>query len=70
MHTLSTFYDSRLASAPGLVLIPTDLIAVLAKAARLDLEATLHQNEGRTWHADRLSYLALELRCRAMGERA
>ena len=70
MHTVSTAYGPRLAFAPVSPFLPSDPAAALAKAARLDLEATLHQNEGRGWHADRLSHLALELRCRATGERA
>lgn len=70
MDALSTSYSPRLASAPALLLIPKDPAIALAKATRLDLEATLHQNEGCTWHADRHSHLALELRCRAAGERA
>jgi len=69
-NTLSTNHGFRLASAPAPLLTPTDPTAALAKAALLDLEATLHQNEGRTWHADRLSNLALDVRCRATGARA
>ena len=70
-NTLPTAYGPRLASAPAPLLIPTDpAAAALAKAALLDLEATLHQNEGRNFHADRLSHLALEMRCRATGARA
>ncbi len=70
MNTLPTAYGPRLAFAPAAPVIPADPAAALAKAALLDLQATLHQNEGRTWHADRLSHLALELRCRATGDRA
>jgi len=70
MNMISTAHCPRLAYAPAPLLIPTDSAAALAKAALLDLEATLHQNEGRTFHADRLSHLALEMRCRATGVRA
>lgn len=62
-----TTHSFRIASASAPLLIHSDPAAALAKAALLDLEATLHQNEGRTWHADRLSHMALELRCRALG---
>ncbi len=70
MKTLFASYGPRLAPVPTLLPIPSDPATALVKAARLDLEANLHQNEGRTWHADRLSHSALELRCRATGERA
>lgn len=70
MNTLLASYGPRLAPAPTPLPVPNNPSAALAKAARLDLEATLHQNEGRTRHADRLSHLALELRCRVTGERA
>ena len=70
MNILFTAYGDRPASAPASLLIPTDPAAALAKASRADLEATLHQNERRTRHADRLSHLALELRCRAAGAEA
>lgn len=70
MNTFPTAYGPRLASTPAPLIIPTDPAAVLARAALLERLADLHQNEGRTWHADRLSHLALELRCRATGDRA
>jgi hypothetical protein len=70
MNTLPTACGPRLASAPVPLTIPTDPAAALAKAALLEQLADLHQNEGRNWHADRLSHLALELRCRALGVRA
>lgn len=68
--TLPTAYGPRLASAPAPLVIPRDPAAALALAATLDREADLHQNEGRAFHADRLSHLALEVRCRATGKRA
>ncbi len=67
MNTISIVDGPRRASTPAPPLIPADPAAVLAKAALLDLEATLHQDEGRTGHADRLSHRALEMRCRALG---
>jgi len=57
----------RLASAPAPLVLSIDPAAVLAKAALLERLADLHQNEDRGWHAYRLSHLALELRCRALG---
>jgi len=53
--------------APARLLTPANPAAVLAKAALLERLADLHQNEGRTSHADRLSHMALDLRCRALG---
>lgn len=70
MNTLPTTYGPRLVSDPAPLAIPSDPAAALAKAAMLERLADLHQNEGRGWHADRLSHLALELRCRALGVRA
>lgn len=70
MNTLPTVYGARLTSAPALLLIPTTLATILAKAASLERLADLHQSEGNNWHADRLSHLAFELRCRALGMRA
>ena len=70
MNKFPTAYGPRLAFAPVPLHFPADPAAALAKAARLDLQATLHLNEGCGWHADRLSHQALELRCRATGERA
>ena len=70
MYIFSTSCNRQPAFALAALLPPADTATVLAKAARLDLEATLHQNEGRTWHADRLSQLAFELRCRALGMQA
>ena len=67
MNTLPTAYGPRLASAPAAAPFPFDPAAALAKAALLERLTDLHQNEGRCWHADRLSHLALELRCRALG---
>jgi len=63
-------YRLRLASVPASLAIPADPAAALARAALLEQLADLHQNEGRGWHVDRLSHLALELRCRAAGQRA
>lgn len=56
-----------LASAPAPLVIPSGSAAALTKAALLERLADLHQNEGCGWHADRLSHLAFELRCRALG---
>ncbi len=70
MNSLPTSYAPRLASAPAPLAIPAHPAAILARAALLERLADLHQNEGRGWHADRLSHLALELRCRALGGRA
>lgn len=66
----SDSYGPRLASAPVPQIIPVAPAAALAKAALLDLQATLHQNGGDHRQADRLSHLAFELRCRALGVRA
>ena len=70
MNTLSTAYGLRLAFARAPLNLPTDPTTALARAALLERLADPHQNEGRGWHADRLSHLALELRCRATGDRA
>lgn len=67
MNTLPTSYGPRLASAPAPLATPADPAAVLARAALLERLADLHQNEGRGWHADRLSHMAQDLRCRALG---
>ena len=67
MHKPSTSPNTRLASAPALLPTPANPAAVLARAAILERLADLHQNEGRTWHADRLSHMARDLRCRALG---
>ena len=40
---------------------------VLAHAAALDRQADLHLSEGRATQAERLSRLALEVRCKATG---
>ena len=69
MNTPTTTYGPRLASAPT-SLPSADPSAALAKAASMERLADLHQNEGRAWHVDRLSHLALELRCQALGVRA
>ena len=69
-HTFPTAYGPRLAFAPAPLHLPADPAAALARAALLERLADLHQNEGCGWHADRLSHQALELRCRATGERA
>ena len=68
--TFPTAYGPRLASTPAPLLIPADPAAALALAATLDRQADLHLSEGRTAHADRLSHLALDLRCRVTGARA
>ena len=68
--TISTAYGPRLASSPSPLVIPDDTAAALALAATLDRQADLHLSEGRTGHADRLSHLALDVRCRALGVRA
>lgn len=67
MSFLPTSCSLWLVSAPASLAIPTSLAAPLAKAALLERLADLHQNEGCGWHADRLSHLAFELRCRALG---
>lgn len=67
MNTLRTSHCPQLSSAPALLPTPANPAAVLARAAMLERLADLHQNEGRTWHADRLSHMALDLRCRALG---
>lgn len=67
MSYFPTMYGPRLVSAPMPLVIPTDPPTLLAKAAMFERLADLHQNEGRGWHADRLSHLAFELRCRALG---
>jgi len=70
MSYLSNTYSLWPVSAPVPYVLTADPAAILAKAASLERLADLHQNEGRTSHADRLSHLALELRCRVMGARA
>jgi len=70
MHILLTACGPRLTFALALLVIPTDLAAILAKAALLERLANLHQDKGSNWHAGRLSHSALELRCRALGVRA
>ncbi len=70
MSTLPPSYGPGLAFAPAALAIPADPAATLARAALLERLADLHQNEGRTWHADRLSHLALEVRRRATGVQA
>ena len=70
MHTLPTAYGPRLAFASAPLHFPIDPAVALTRAALLERLADLHQNEGCGWHADRLSHQALELRCRATGERA
>jgi len=70
MNTFPTAYGPRLASAPAPLLLRADPTDALAKAAGMERLADLHQNERRGWHADRLSHLALQLRCRALGVRA
>ena len=67
MNTLSTSCGPRLAFTPAPLHFPTDPAAALTRAALLERLADLHQNEGRTLHADRLSHMALDLRCRALG---
>ncbi len=62
-----TTHGLRLASAPAALPFPADPAAALAKAALLERLADLHQNEGCGWHADRLSHMAQDLRCRALG---
>ncbi len=70
MNTPSTLPT---AAAPGLAARCCPLPAscrpadAFALAASLDRQADLHLSEGRARHADRLSRLALEVRCRAMG---
>ena len=68
-YTFSTAFGPRLASAPAVLPFPADPAAALARAALLERLADLHQHEGRVWHADRLSHLALELRWQALGVR-
>ena len=70
MNTFPTAYDSWLTSAQVPLSLPADPAAALAKVALLVRLSDLHQNEGRGWRADRLSHLALELRCRTLGVRA
>lgn len=57
-------------ASPALSVTFNNPATVLAKAALLERLADLHQNEGRGWHADRLSHLAFEMRCRVLGVRA
>ena len=57
-------WPSSVTALPPTVANPA---AALARAALLERLADLHQNEGRGWHADRLSHMALELRFRALG---
>lgn len=68
--TISTFYSPRLTTPAAARTFPTDSIAAFAEAAHWDRVADLHLSEGRGAQADRLSHLALELRCRALGARA
>ncbi len=68
--TLPTAYGPRLISSPAPLSMPADPAAALVLAATLDRQADFHLSEGRTGHADRLSHVALELRCRALGVRA
>lgn len=70
MNTFFPYHGRWPAAAPVPPLVSADPASAMTKATRVDLEATLHQNEGRTWHADRLSHLALELRSRATGASA
>lgn len=67
MNTLPIAYAPRLTSAQAPRLLPIDPAVALAKAALLERLADLHQNEGRTGHADRLSHRAFEMRCHALG---
>lgn len=69
MNNLPIAYRLWLASVPASLAISADPdpATALARAALLEQLADLHQNEDRTWHADRLSHLAFELRCRALG---
>ena len=67
LNNLPITYGLRVASVPASLAIPADSAAALARAALLERLADLHQNEGRGRHADRLSHLAFELRCRALG---
>ncbi len=69
-HILPTTYDPRLTSTPIPLSTPADPGAALALAATLDRQADLQLSEGRTAHADRLSHLAFDVRCRAMGGQA
>ena len=69
-RTFPTTAGPRLASHPALLAIPCQPADALASAAKLDRQADLHLFEGRAGHADRLSHLALELRCRTLGGRA
>ena len=70
MNTPRIAIGPGLAFAPGPQLTSADPATVLAKAALLERLADLHLNEGRSWHADRLSHLASELRFRALGRPA
>ena len=67
---IHTAYGSRLAVPPKPINIPSDPIAALAFATRADREADQLLAEGRFLQAERLSHLALEMRCRATGVRA
>ncbi len=67
---LSTMAGLRRASHPVPMVIPSQPDAALAMAATLNRQADVHLTEGRAEHADRLSHLALELRCRALRVRA
>lgn len=68
--SLSTFYGQRLAISSVARPFPIDPSTALAEAAFLDRVADLHLAEGRGMQADRLSHLALELRCWAHRRRA
>ena len=68
-HALPTTCSPWLASDPALLLTRADPHVALPLASALDRQADLHLFEGRTAHADRLSHLALDLRCRATGTR-
>lgn len=57
-------------SAPTPITIPSDPIAALCFAARVDRQADHELAEGRFASAERLSHLALEARARATGARA
>lgn len=65
--TMPTAARPRLAFPYDALMTQTDPAFALARAAWLERLADLHLSEGRTGHADRLSQVAHELRCRALG---
>jgi len=63
---LPTAAVPRLATQCCALPVPCRSADALALVASLDRQADLHLSEGRAWHANRLSHLAHQVRCRAM----